>query len=1543
MIGPGSSFLYHYQSKFSNPLSGSPLSGTPAAENVLHANAEDYATLISLLSPNQQPIAVFAPSGNATIGLELLRNHASIISRMVLDTFTKSGIAAANRILMPHVSSDLDLAALKQSSILKDLATLPPDSSNTYFVAELLAVTRFKMAVPTDQFSAIYHQATRKYHEITGETLAVDFLAEIRSVSDLTKEIDKKNSTFREFREKRGSMFDVLEAALIPVQLFGDLAAGGASMVFPPSSLVFGAVMHLVGAAKGVSASYDAIQDLMQVLQDFTTRLRAYTQEAISEALCDKLSDIIVTLIEILALSSKTIRRGRLLKFTRNILLGNNDAIQAAMIRLDKLTQVEASLVGAETLTESKRAGRVVDGISMTVNATNTTVLETGMTVTEMSARVQEVQETLKKLVVSTKDERQVSNEDPEALKVLVKQVLRPSMGDSAQEWFCKIDKARVPGTGDWINQEAVFQSWINKEMPIIFVSGNPGAGKSFLAANMISFLLKQLPTDLQHNPPISIGYFFFKGDNPQTRSFHQTLRDLAFQISKGDLAYQKYIATVEEYEQISTLESAWRLLFTEYFVSKSGTENTTYILLDAVDETMDEERMLFINLAKELYENQSCLQLAIVGRPHISDQLLEGLEVKVPTIHVTKQKNSGDIIHYIQVSIKKSLILRRVSSKLREEIIDKLATGAEGMFLWVNLMVQELVKKRNETSMRKTLEQAPRGLKDTLRHVFVTFSESSSDEELEYLNETLLWVACADQPWTLSEIDAILKLKSPEGDGMIDLEGALRRQWASLFTLHREDGLTTAELENGSAHLDGFDWQSDEEKEDEHESCEEDYFMAFNSKMNTTTVTLSHASIGDFLRDESEGKLSAPGDHIGVGVNHHEVKPHIFKTYLRLITDPEFAAKANDAGHMLQHATRHWGEQLLSISPSECSLEDRRGIVKMLLTAFQSAESMSKWLERDNRALSMATIATVRQWWQEQDVHEFLSTEEKEFISATEDEPVDLFKPMVMDCVKRWLLEDTGNPDPMVSIVWRYQLLLKDEQVYDGDRNITAEEIVEAAEFGGFEKTSRWLRQCAIGLRQFWFLEEAFEYFEKAMELDEDDWQTLRELARTFEDQEDWEAAVELWKETRSSLLDMALFSPDGALDENLHDCLERMGQLYQGQEKREKRFKAVQEAYEYAPSCWTCIMALLEYHNENHAYQETIDLLKKLADTPSPDEDCSQLTQFLLVNVFDVECKSRLAAYAASATNELDFVLENWQTAARVARAASRTLIAVEVDMAIAKIYDEYLFDHMKAIRCWERVMDTYSSSSDGTLIGTIRHLASSNLARVFLCTAVEAGLETPEAEQWIVKLENLVDQSHSYPLGSYASVPAVYLGMYCRLRGEEDRARNLFRPLLQRSVADLRDNNPTNDTLTDLKYILMRAGDFQNVVALAHRSEEDNHELWYTCRGPCRRKTPKREGFCICPICLEGELCLDCVKLMEGTIPNGRCPSQHVKHFISIRPQSKETCGGMMLVDGKEMEFDAWLNQLKKEWVLGACNPSPPTADQFGFGDFLLGLTA
>lgn len=123
------------------------------------------------------------------------------------------------------------------------------------------------MAISEDQIPAIYKRAAEKYQEITKEPVDVNFARKLQTVEDLTNEIDERNKSFSEFRNKRAFLFDVLNGALMPVQLFGAVAAGDATIVFAPSSLVFASVTYLMDAAKGVSTSYDSIQELMESLK----------------------------------------------------------------------------------------------------------------------------------------------------------------------------------------------------------------------------------------------------------------------------------------------------------------------------------------------------------------------------------------------------------------------------------------------------------------------------------------------------------------------------------------------------------------------------------------------------------------------------------------------------------------------------------------------------------------------------------------------------------------------------------------------------------------------------------------------------------------------------------------------------------------------------------------------------------------------------------------------------------------------------------------------------------------------------------------------------------------------------------------------------------------------------------------------------------------------------------------------------------------------------------------------------------------------------
>jgi hypothetical protein len=117
-------------------------------------------------------------------------------------------------------------------------------------------------------------------------------------------------------------------------------------------------------AAGGVSSSYDALLDLFECLGNFLKRLEIYTTMSPTPIMTDVIVKIMVELLSVLALATKQIEQGRFSKcaFTNTLymalcatekfgqkLLGES-GIEAVLQRLDRLTQEEARMTGAQTL-----------------------------------------------------------------------------------------------------------------------------------------------------------------------------------------------------------------------------------------------------------------------------------------------------------------------------------------------------------------------------------------------------------------------------------------------------------------------------------------------------------------------------------------------------------------------------------------------------------------------------------------------------------------------------------------------------------------------------------------------------------------------------------------------------------------------------------------------------------------------------------------------------------------------------------------------------------------------------------------------------------------------------------------------------------------------------------------------------------------------------------------------------------------------------------------------------------------------------------------
>jgi hypothetical protein len=294
---------------------------------------------------------------------------------------------------------------------------------------------------------------------------------------------------------------------------------------------------------------------------------------------------------------------GRVLKFAKNVLLGNDEALQGLVTKLDKLCQSESRLVNAETFTESKKTGRIVESVAMTVTETNikTEQINIGMqnvTLGQQEFR-QEVHEGIRNVMAAIVSAGGSEDKDIK-YQEKIKNILHPSV--SPLDIYTSIAKRRVPGTGNWIRTEQLFQAWTNQENPVLWISGNPGSGKSFISENIISFLQEMHPQGISHPSQTSIGYFFFKDSDPGTRSVHQALRDLAYQIYQNDPLYKKFIDTrCHSPEDIRTIRSAWRTLFIDYFVRNSNVDSIVFLIFDGVDEAFQEDRQTLLQLLSDL------------------------------------------------------------------------------------------------------------------------------------------------------------------------------------------------------------------------------------------------------------------------------------------------------------------------------------------------------------------------------------------------------------------------------------------------------------------------------------------------------------------------------------------------------------------------------------------------------------------------------------------------------------------------------------------------------------------------------------------------------------------------------------------------------------------------------------------------------------------------------------------------------------------------------------------------------------------------------
>ncbi|KAF7556386.1 hypothetical protein G7Z17_g1435 [Cylindrodendrum hubeiense] len=274
----------------------------------------------------------------------------------------------------------------------------------------------------------------------------------------------------------------------------------------------------------------------------------------------------------------------------------------------------------------------------------------------------------------------------------------------------------RTPGTCEWFTSHRIFQNWHDStEASLLWVSADPGCGKSVLAKHLVDTVLPS--TDSR-----TTCYFFFKDDFNDQRSPAGALCCILRQIfiQKPALLSISLLKRFRE-DGMNLLQSFQDLW--DIFISIASHQSAGEIIciLDALDECEESEgggRTQIAGALSELYAGRTrtfTLKILLTSRPYIHIQRnFQSLEDRVPTIHLHGEDETevNKIQREIDIVIRSRLDDLSTRLKLlpeeRQVLQEELTRVPNRTYLWVHLIC-DFIKNSiiiSPSTLHETIEQ---------------------------------------------------------------------------------------------------------------------------------------------------------------------------------------------------------------------------------------------------------------------------------------------------------------------------------------------------------------------------------------------------------------------------------------------------------------------------------------------------------------------------------------------------------------------------------------------------------------------------------------------------------------------------------------------------------------------------------------------------------------------------------------------------------------------------------------------------------------------
>ncbi|KAK6703752.1 hypothetical protein SNK04_013687 [Fusarium graminearum] len=302
----------------------------------------------------------------------------------------------------------------------------------------------------------------------------------------------------------------------------------------------------------------------------------------------------------------------------------------------------------------------------------------------------------------------------------------------------------------------------------LLWIKGDPGTGKTMLLCGIID--------ELEKGPNSLISYFFCQATEAQLSNATNVLRGLIYLLiiqqpslisylrSKHDITGEKLFQGINVW--VSLAEILTDML-------KDPTLKDAVLVVDALDECNTDRPQLLDFIIQSSSTPSSRVKWIISSRnwPDIEDKLDSANQKVRLTLELNKDSISKAVDTYIGYKVDRLACHKKYDKETRDAVENYLTSNADGTFLWVALVCQELadpkVRKRHTLN---TLKSFPPGL-DSLYDRMIGHIGDSKDADL--CKEVLAIASVVYRPITLDELKVLIV--SLEDLNQDDLEEIIR------------------------------------------------------------------------------------------------------------------------------------------------------------------------------------------------------------------------------------------------------------------------------------------------------------------------------------------------------------------------------------------------------------------------------------------------------------------------------------------------------------------------------------------------------------------------------------------------------------------------------------------------------------------------------------------------------------------------------------------------------------------------------------------------